>query len=207
MRWQHTETQAKQADSFRGCGLAQITILFLLAQGNCKNQVGRLLEKQTPGVQGRARGTEGQRGCWGAKVEVQLSCSGTRDGGRHGSQPLSGSPHGHFQRRHRLPNPSCLMGPWARLANLRPRRAWSLRQSMRGKGQRHPGCTGGCSWGSTPPLPTIAMRRCRAGLPGPPECPQLPNAWHRTRPTWRWPLARPGTGLGLQLYGFYKITL
>lgn len=171
MRWQQAETQVKQADSFRGCRLAQTTVLFLFAQGNCKKQAGRLLKKQTSGVQGRAgvpRDDEeqGQR-C--------VSLGGTRDVRRSGSQLPPGSLHSYFPRRCCQPSPGCLTEPWAKLAKHRPRRAWSLRQSMRGKGQRHPGWPRGCNWSSMLPLPTIARRRCWAGCPGPQECPQLPN--------------------------------
>lgn len=140
-----------------------------------------MLGKETPGVQGRAGGTEGRRGCRGARAEVRLSPQWHR---RWWETWFSATTSGHFPRRHHLPNPRCLTGPRARPANLRPRKAWSLRQSVRGKSRRHP---------------AICRRRRRAGLPGLPWCPQLPNCQHLTRPASRWPLAWPGVGSGLQL--------
>lgn len=91
MRWWQAETQARQAGSFRGCGLAQITAPVLLAGGDCNTgQAGCPPKKQTPGLQRRAGGTEGEGHAeeWGQRRSSLVVASGKGRG-----LVLSQAPH------------------------------------------------------------------------------------------------------------------
>ena len=200
MRWQHAETQAKQADSFWGCGLAQVSVLLLLAQGNLKKPGGWAARRANPRGAG---GTEGQRGCRGARAEVRLRqrrpCEGTRDSGRHGPWPPPCSQGGGWEPA--ATQPRVLHG-----ASGQACRPWAW-ESLEHEGKRegewpaHPGWSGGRSWGVTPPRPPWPAGEAeQASL-----CRPAPMA-ARTQPACRQLLARAGTGPRVQPYGFYIIT-
>jgi len=156
---------------------------FCLHKAISKNQAGGLLAEQTPGVLGVPRDKEAaeERGrrCGSAKgglVKAPEIAGGTVLGHRHALKEVAESLQ--------PPNPGCFTGPPARLADLGPGKAWSMRESVRGNGQRtqaeaeaaagasrRPGRHGQRERPSRPP--------CAAQRPWPPG-PSLPadSCWH-----------------------------